>query len=78
VKVAVYADGPQSLATRPVVGWERRVAGQHANLTAIVAGPDGRAAAARDLPHFAVVVEEEQVGEPWVERLARAVWRGRE
>ena len=82
MRLAVYATGPDSLTTLPVVRWLKRSPGSKSgkntfnqNITAFVRASNGAEAPARDFDVFAIIVPDDQVENEDVRRIAAAAWR---
>ena len=77
MRVAVYADGPDSILVRPIVRWSEKTE-THQGITGFVQDQHSREIPAKELPGFAVIVHEHELGDPDVYRIAAAAWRGRD
>ena len=82
MNVAIYATGPDSFITLPVVRWLKRPPGTKSGkntfnqgIVAFVRTPDGEELPAREFDVFAIIVPDDQVEDADVRRIAAAAWR---
>jgi hypothetical protein len=73
---AIFATGFGSFDALPVIEWLDKAGGVHQVVTAVVSTPMGRVPA-KELPGFVAVVEEVELDDPGVARMAADVWRRR-